>query len=55
MPTPKWTVNRLTRCSNNLQTVMAGIKEREPEAYAKLKSIDQSITGLIVMIRKDQK
>lgn len=55
MPTPKWTVNRLTRCTNNIQQVMAEIKESNPEAYRKLQRTDQSLTGLIVMIKKENK
>lgn len=55
MPTPKWTINRLTRCINNIQEVMAEIKEREPEAYKKLNHVNQSLTGLIVMLKKGAK
>ncbi len=55
MATPKWTVNRLTRCTNNIQEVMTMIQDDNSEAYAKLKKVDQSLTGLIVMIKKENK
>ena len=55
MPTPKWTVNRLTRCTNNVQQVMAKIKDTNPEEYKTLQRTEQSLTGLIVMLKKEGK
>jgi len=55
MPTPKWTINRLTRCINNIQEVMQQVKESDPESYKKLNHVSQSLTGLVVMLKKEAK
>ena len=54
MATPKWTYNRLTRNINDIQTVMSHM-DKDSEDYKKLAHVSQSLTGLAVVIRKDQK
>ena len=53
MPTPSWTYNRLTRCLNTLSEAMEAVKDKDYEAYKKLKTVYQSLTGLAAMIRKE--
>ena len=54
MPTPSWTYNRLMRNINDIQTVMTTLDESSEE-YKKLQKVSQSLTGLAVVVRKDQK
>lgn len=54
MPTPSWMYNRLMRNINDIQTVMTALDESSEE-YKKLHKVSQSLTGLAVVVRKDQK
>ena len=54
MPTPKWTYNRLTRNINDIEVVMTMLDQDSAE-YKKLKSVVQSLTGLAVMVKKENK
>ena len=52
--TPSWAVNRITRNQDKLERVMLAIKEDYPEEWKLLKQIDESMTAMVVMIRKEQ-
>lgn len=54
MPTPSWTYNRLIRNINDVETVMATL-DPDSDNYKKLRSVSQSLNGLAVMVKKEQR
>ena len=54
MATPKWTYNRLMRNIDAIEQVMVTM-DKESKNYKDLSRVVQSLTGLAVVMRKDQK
>jgi len=54
MATPKWTYNRLMRNIDAIEQVMVTM-DKESKNYKDLSRVVQSLTGLAVVVRKDQK